>query len=152
MSFSPYKIINQEDYHFEIGKSITLRQGTDITIISNGMMVKQSLMAAEILESKGISASVVNMHTIKPLDLEAIDNAAKTKLIVTIEEHNVIGGLGSAIAEYKSTLKNAPPHVILGLKDEFGTPGEYQYLLDKYGLTGEKIAKAILLKWQEYYE
>jgi transketolase len=137
-------VVYKEDYNFEIGKAITLREGAEITIIANGTMVYESLEAAKLLEVKGLSATVVNMHTIKPLDTSIIDKAVKsTKLIVTVEEHSVIGGLGGAIAEYKTTLKNAPPQLIMGLPDKFGKVGEYRYLLEKYGLIGTKIAERI---------
>jgi len=136
--------VYKEDYEFVIGKAITLRDGSDLTIIANGTMVYESLEAAKLLESESISATVVNMHTLKPLDISVIDKAIKsTKLIVTVEEHNIIGGLGSAVAEYKTTFRNAPPQLIIGLPDEFGKAAEYRFLLEKYGLTGEKIAQKI---------
>ena len=138
-------IINKEDYNFEIGKAIILREGSEITIIANGTMVYESLEAAKLLELEGLSATVVNMHTIKPLDTSVIDKAvASSKLIVSVEEHSVIGGLGGAIAEYKTTLRNAPPQLIIGLPDYFGKVGEHRYLLDKYGLTAQKITQKIL--------
>ena len=105
-------IVYSKDYEFKIGKSITLREGKDITIFSSGAMVYQSLEAAKILEAKKISSKVINMHTIKPIDKLAIEEACETKLIVSIEEHNVIGGLGSAISEYKSSLKKTPETII----------------------------------------
>lgn len=137
-------IVYKEDYDFEIGKAITLREGSDITIIANGTMVYESLEAAKVLEDQGISATVVNMHTIKPLDTSVIDKAVATsKLIVTVEEHSVIGGLGGAVAEYKTALRNAPPQLIIGLPDYFGKAGDYRYLLEKYGLTAPRIAQKI---------
>jgi transketolase len=137
-------IVYKEDYNFEIGKAITLCEGSEITIIANGTMVFESLVAAKILDSQGLTTTVVNMHTIKPLDTSVIDKAvASSKLIVTVEEHSVIGGLGGAVAEYKTKLRNAPPQLILGLPDNFGKAGDYRYLLEKYGLTGEKIAQSI---------
>ena len=137
-------IVYEDDYEFEIGKAITLREGSDVTIIANGTMVHESLEAAKILEAEGLSATVVNMHTIKPLDTSVIDTAvASTKLIVTVEEHSVIGGLGGSVAEYKTTLKNAPPQVILGLPDHFGHVGEHRFLLEQYGLTAPQIAQRI---------
>lgn len=137
-------VVYTEDYEFEIGKAITLREGRDVTIIANGTMVHESLEAAKALEAQGVSAGVINMHTIKPLDTAAVDRAlASSRLIVTVEEHSVIGGLGSAVAEYKSAKRNAPPQLTLGLPDAFGVTGEYRYLLEKYGLVGEKIAAAI---------
>ena len=91
-----------EEYEFRIGKAITLRRGADVSIIANGSMVYESMKAADLLEAQGIAAGVVNMHTVKPLDKEAVDTAmAGSKLLVTVEEHSVIGGLGSAVAEYK---------------------------------------------------
>jgi transketolase len=134
-----------EDYSFEIGKAITLRLGKDITIIANGTMVFESLEAAKLLETVGISATVVNMHTIKPLDMSVIDTAVSSshQLIVTVEEHSIIGALGGAVAEYKSTLRNAPPQLILGLPDHFGKTAEYRYLLEYYGLVGKKIAQKV---------
>jgi transketolase len=136
-----------DDYEFVIGKSIRLREGSDITIIANGTMVYHSVKAAEILQNDGISASVVNMHTVKPLDVTAIDEAVSKGPVVTAEEHSVIGGLGSAVAERKATLKNAFPQLFIGLPDSYGKPGGYSYLLEKYGLTGELIAEKI----REFY-
>ena len=137
-------VVYKEDYDFEIGKAITLRDGSEITIIANGTMVYESLEAAKLLEVEGFSATIVNMHTIKPLDTKVIDKAvASSKLIVSIEEHSVIGGLGGAIAEYKTSLKNAPPQLVIGLPDKFGKVGEHRYLLEKYGLTAKQIAKRI---------
>jgi transketolase len=133
-----------EDYDFIIGKSITVKDGTDITIIANGSMVYESLQASKILDGNGISTKVINMHTLKPLDTEELEKVISTsKVIVSVEEHSVIGGLGSAIAEYKTKFSNSPPHLILGLPDNFGKTAEYRYLLDKYRLVGEKIAADI---------
>mgnify|MGYP000937488579 CR=1 FL=1 len=138
-------IVYEEDYNFKIGKAITLREGSEITIITNGTMVYESLEAAKILQSEDLSTTVVNMHTIKPLDTLVIDKALKSsKLIVSVEEHSVIGGLGGAIAEYKTTFKNAPPQLILGLPDKFGKVGQHRFLLEKYGLTGKNIAERII--------
>ena len=130
-----------EDYDFIIGKSITLREGKDITIFAHGTMVFESLEAARILEDQNVSATVVNMHTLKPLDFDAIDKALSTsKAIVTVEEHSVIGGLGSAISEYTSQFPNNPVQLTIGLPDKFGKTAEYGYLLDKYRLVSNKIA------------
>ena len=143
-------IVYKEDYNFEIGKAITLHKGSEITIIANGTMVYESLEAAKLLELDGLSATVVNMHTIKPLDTSVIDKAvASSKLIVSIEEHSVIGGLGSAIAEYKTTLTNVCPQVIIGLPDKFGEVGEHRYLLEKYGLTAKQIVKRIYFAYEK---
>ena len=138
-------IVYSKDYEFKIGKSITLREGKDITIFSSGAMVYQSLEAAKILESKKISSKVINMHTIKPIDKLAIEEACETKLIVSIEEHNIIGGLGSAISEYKSSLKKSPKQLFLGIKDTYSKGGNYKFLKEKYRLTPEKIVEDIIL-------
>ena len=138
-------IIYNKDYEFKIGKSITLREGKDIAIFSSGAMVYQSLEAAKILESKKISTKVINMHTIKPIDKLAIEEACEAKLIVSIEEHNVIGGLGSAISEYKSSLKQSPKQLFLGIKDTYSKGGNYQFLKEKHRLTPEKIVEDIIL-------
>lgn len=139
-----HPIVYKEDYEFTIGKAITLKEGRDVTIIATGSMVSASLKAAEILENEGIEASVVNMHTIKPLDYSIIEKACESsKLIVTVEEHSVIGGLGGAVAEFKSTQSNSPKQLFIGLPDKFEKPGDYKFLLEKYGLTGEQIAMRI---------
>ena len=138
-------IIYNQDYEFKIGKSITLREGIDITIFCAGAMVHKSLEAAKILESKNISSKVVNMHTIKPIDKVAIEEACNSKLIVSVEEHNIIGGLGSAIAEHKSSLKKSPKQLFLGIKDTYSKGGNYKFLQEKHRLTPEKIVEDILL-------
>ena len=130
-----------EEYDFEIGKSITLRKGSDITIFATGSMVYESLEAAKILDNSGISATVVNTHTLKPFDYSEIDIAiSSSKIIVTVEEHSTIGGLGSIVAEYKAKFTNSPAQLILGLPDKFGKTAEYRFLLEKYRLVGDKIA------------
>ena len=140
-------IVYKEDYEFKIGKSITLKEGKDITIFCAGSMVHQSLEAAKILETKNVSSKVVNMHTIKPIDKLAIDEARDCALIVSVEEHNVIGGLGSAIAEYKSGLKKFPRQLFLGVMDTYTKGGNYKFLQEKHGLTVEKILNDIVLNY-----
>ena len=137
-------IIYNKDYEFKIGKSITLREGKDITIFCARAMVHKSLEVAKILESKNISTKVVNMHTIKPIDKMAIEEACNSKLIVSVEEHNIIGGLGSAIAEYKSSLKKSPKQLFLGIKDTYSKGGNYKFLQEKHRLTSNKIVEDIL--------
>lgn len=137
-------IINDDiSYKFEIGKGVTLKKGDDITIMATGLMVSEALEAAKELETKGIKARVINIHTIKPIDKEIIIKAAKeTGAIVTAEEHNIIGGLGSAVAEVIS--ENHP--VLLkriGIMDTFGESGTPAALLKKYGLTSNDIVKAV---------
>ena len=128
-------------YKFELGKGIQLREGTDVTIIANGMMVQMALEAAEQLANQGISARVVDMHTIKPLDGDIIKKAAEeTGAIVVTEEHNIIGGLGAAVAEYCS--ENCPvPVVRHGVNDEFGRSGKAPLALKAFGLSPEVIAE-----------
>ena len=139
-------IIYKNDYDFKIGKSIILYEGKDIAIFSTGAILKECLEAAKILEERKIFARVINMHTIKPIDKDEILKACETKLIVSVEEHNIIGGLGSAIAEYKSTIKNAPPQLLLGIDDYYSRGGSYNFLKNKHRLTSEKIVNDILSK------
>ena len=137
-------------YKFELGKGIQLREGKDVTIIANGMMVQMALTAAEQLAAEGISARVVDMHTIKPLDGDIIKKAAEeTGAIVVTEEHNIVGGLGAAVAEFCS--ENCPvPVVRHGVNDEFGRSGKAPLALKAFGLTPEVIAekakKALAMK------
>lgn len=138
------------DYKFEIGKGVTYRSGTDVTIVANGYMVHLALEAAEALKAEGIDAGVINIHTIKPLDTELIVEAAKRSgAIVTAEEHSVIGGLGSAVAEALAETYPTPV-VKVGVNDAFGRSGKVPELLELYGLTAENIAasakRAIALK------
>lgn len=127
------------NYSFEIGKGCTLKGGCDVTLIANGLMVQLALDAAARLEDENISARVVDMHTIKPLDRAlTLECAVETGAIVTCEEHNVIGGLGAAVAEFLS--ENRPtPVVRLGVNDEFGRSGKAQKVMEAYGLTVEGI-------------
>lgn len=129
-----------ENYKFEIGKGAVLKEGTDVTIIATGLMVNEALMAAEKLADEGISARVVNMATIKPIDREIIvDSAKKTGVIVTAEEHNIIGGLGSAVAEV--VCETVPVPVLrVGVNDVFGKSGPAVQLLHEFGLDADNIA------------
>ena len=130
------------DYKFELGKGRMLADGKDVTIVATGLMVSMALEAKELLAAKGISARIVNIHTIKPIDTEIITKAAmETGAIVTAEEHNIIGGLGSAVAEVVG--ENAPvPVVRVGMKDTYGHSGTVPALLEQYGLTPAAIAEA----------
>ena len=144
-------ILNKSDYDFKIGKSITLREGEDIVFFSSGSILNETLLAAELLQDNGISAKVVNMHTIKPLDEKIIENSIKNfKLIVTVEEHNIIGGLGSAISEALSKFKNSPAQLTLGVNDTYSKSGSYEFLKDYHGLTHKKILKNVLKKLDDY--
>lgn len=136
--------INDFDgYKFEIGKAVTLKEGKDVTIVATGIMVDAAIEASEKLASEGINAKILNIHTIKPLDLSALVEAAKeTGAIVTAEEHSIIGGLGSAVAEVIS--ENSPvPVVKVGIKDTFGESGKPDELLKKYNLTSDDIVVAV---------
>lgn len=135
-------ITDFDGYAFQIGKSVQMRQGRDVTIISTGIMVAMSLKAAELLAAEGIEASVVNMHTIKPLDEAAVLEAAmQTGAIVTAEEHSVLGGLGAAVAELVSGICPVPVKRV-GTQDTFGKSGNADELLTRYGLTPEQIASS----------
>ncbi len=142
--------IFDESYKFEIGKGVYLSEGTDVTIIATGLMVERAMQAVELLKNEGISAALINMATIKPVDKDIIlDAAKKTGCIVTAEEHSVIGGLGSAVAEVLS--ETCPVPVIrVGVEDVFGKSGPALELLEIYGLNAKNIAekakKAIALK------
>lgn len=138
-------IVYDSDRNFEIGKGIQLREGGDLTIFATGSMVYKCLRAAEILDQEGVRSSVWDMHTIKPLDTFAVQAAVKKKkLIVTVEEHNVIGGLGSSVAETLSGIEETPKHLALGVNDLYLKPGSYQYMLEQCNLVPEGIAKSIL--------
>ena len=143
-------VIFDDDYKFEIGKGVELRKGDDVTIIATGLMVNEALQADDLLRAEGINARVINIATIKPLDTEIILKAAKeTGAVVTAEEHSVIGGLGSAVAEYLSE-EYPTPVVKVGVNDTFGHSGPAVKLLDEFGLRAvniaEKAKKAIELK------
>ena len=143
-------VVFDEDYKFEVGKANTLRDGSDVTIIATGLMVKEALEAYDLLKAEGISARIINMATIKPIDKDIITKAAKeTGAIVTAEEHSVIGGLGGAVSEV--VCEECPvPVVKLGVYDTFGHSGPAAKLLDEFGLRAvnivEKAKKAIELK------
>ena len=144
-------VINDEKtYKFEIGKGVTLSEGTDVTIVATGIMVDVALEAKELLAEEGINARVINIHTLKPIDSNLLVNAAKeTGAIVTVEEHSIIGGLGSAVSEVVSE-EYPVPVLKVGVQDVFGESGLPNQLLEKYGLTPsavvEKVKKAISLK------
>ena len=143
-------VIFDDDYKFEVGKAVTLKEGSDVTIIATGLLVNEALIAYDMLKNDGINARIINMATIKPLDNEAVLAAAKeTGAIVTAEEHSVIGGLGSAVAELCA--ENYPVPVLkLGVNDTFGHSGPADKLLDEFGLRAKNIVdlakKAIAMK------
>jgi transketolase len=139
---SDSKIVTEENADFKIGKGDILREGTDVTIVACGVQVARSLEASEILEKEGISSRVVNMHTIKPIDHELLEKCAhETGAFVTSEDHNILGGLGSAVAESISQRKPCPIE-FNGVMDTFGESGEPDELAYKYKLTANFIADA----------
>lgn len=142
-------IVYKEDYEFVPGKIQALHEGEDIAIIATGLMVSEALKAAELLEQQNISCSVFNMHTIKPLDTEGLaDIFQNYKMIVTVEEHNVLGGMGSAVAEYKAQFSNMPKQVFIGFQDSFAEAGAQRYIWEQVGLTDTLIAKRIEEEWR----
>ena len=131
--------VNSEDYKFELGKGVQLKDGKDATIIATGLMVGMALEAAKMLEEEGISARVINIHTIKPIDADLIAEAAKkTGKIVTVEEHSVIGGLGSAVTEAIAGVPGGKFGMV-GIMDKFGKSGKPADLFKAFGLTPENI-------------
>ena len=143
-------LFDSDEYTFELGKGVLLREGSDVTVVATGMMVAAALEAADTLAAEGISVRVINIHTIKPLDTEILAAAAReTGAMVTAEEHNVIGGLGSAVTE---ALAEACPCPVLrvGVNDQFGRSGKVPPLLEMYGLTAgavvEKVRAALAMK------
>ncbi len=134
---------NNEDYHFELGKGITLRDGKDVTLVATGLMVGEAVKAADSLKQAGISARVLDIHTIKPLDTQLILKAAEeTGLLITVEEHSVIGGLGEAVSSYLSEVR--PTKVVkMGVNDVFGHSGPAVDLLKEFGLCAEAIEEKV---------
>ena len=136
-------INERAEYKFEIGKGVVLKEGTDLTLIATGLEVAESLAAAEKLEAEGISVEVINMHTIKPLDVDlVVRSAAKTGKVVTVEEHSIIGGLGSAVAEVLAE-KQPAKLLRIGVEDRFGESGPALKLLEKYELDAAGIYKKV---------
>ena len=131
------------DAKFELGKGMVVREGSDVTIIACGLMVSTAITAAEALAAKGISARVVDMYCIKPIDAELIEKCAKeTGAVVTAEEHSVIGGLGGAVAEVLAKAGCAVPTEMVGMQDRHGESGPYKDILHKYGMDAEAVAAA----------
>lgn len=136
-------VTERDDYKFEVGKGVVLREGKDVTIVATGLMVQAALEAAEALVADGIDAEVIDMHTIKPLDTELLlESAAKTGKVVTCEEHSVIGGLGEAVCAALAEANPVPVHRV-GVHDVFGESGPAVDLLHKYGLDAEGVAKEV---------
>ena len=137
-------IVYEKDFDYRIGKANTLREGDMVTVLATGMMVRESIDAAELLAAQGVECTVVDMHTIKPMDEECVNAAiTKSKMIVTVEEHNIIGGLGGAVAEYLAERNNTPRLIRIGVKDAFCKLGDMRYCWEQHGLTAMQIADRI---------
>lgn len=142
-------IVYKEDYDYVIGKAITFNNDGDITVFATGSMVYNSLEAANILKERGIIVRIVNIHTIKPLDIDYINKTLSiSKLLVSVEEHSTIGGLGGAIAEYITSQTNSKPLLRLGIADEFRHAGDYNYLLEQNELLPHQIANNVEKKYK----
>jgi transketolase len=135
--------VYSEDYTFETGKANWISEGGDVAILATGSMTHAAVKAASILGSRGIRAAVADVHTIKPFDREAVKKAVKASLVVTVEEHGIIGGLGGITAETMSETGNCPPLMRIGLPDTFGKVGTYPEQIERHGLTAGKIAEKI---------
>ena len=137
-------IVFPQDYSFVIGKAITLREGADASILATGSMVSRALSAADALTGEGIAVRVLDVHTLKPMDAEAVRRAAlETGLLVTVEEHSIMGGLGSAVAEVLAEMGGAPRLVRMGLPDRFVRIANYATILNRCGLTEQNIAQTV---------
>ena len=140
----PIPVIYREDYDFEIGKAVTLREGKDVAILSNGTLLGDVLKTAEMLAEKGVDCKVINLHTVKPLDEEALRAVAGCKLVVTAEEHLLYGGLGSAVAEFYAQEPVRPRMLMLSVGTQYPKAQEYDDLLKTCGLTAPQMAESIL--------
>ncbi len=137
-------IVYDQDYKFEIGKALKLVEGEEVVIFSNGSLVSEAINASKELKKEKINVSVINMHTVKPIDRETIIREAKnSKLFISIEEHNIIGGLGSAIADVLSELDHHPKLIKLGISDTYSKGGSYDFLKKKHGLDKETIVNTV---------
>ena len=145
---SPNPSIYFDDFDFTIGKANILREGNDLAIIACGSMVNNALEASDILNNGKLKSSVIDMHTIKPIDTEIIEKISTShNLIVTVEEHSIIGGLGSAVSEYLSTMNQKPPLLSIGINDSYGAAGTYESLLKKKLLLPDQIANTIVNRY-----
>lgn len=142
-------VVYKNDYDFQIGEAITIKDGHDVAIIATGTMVSNTIKASTLLENDGISVKIINMHTIKPIDVETIKNVLDYRLIVSVEEHSKIGGLGSAVAEVLTGYKRQSVQMILGTDSIYKKAGDYKYMIDEHGLSPEKIYQSIKNKYLE---
>lgn len=140
----PHKVVFDSDYEFEIGKGVHLRRGSDVTFVGSGSVVASCVEAASILEAEGWSAGVVDMHTVKPIDTHLLETVAdESKMVVTVEEHNVIAGLGSAVTEQLAGVGNPPLIVRLGVADFFPHAASYDHLVRLTGLSADGIVNSV---------
>ncbi len=147
-----FPLIYPNDFDFQLGKAIEYRPGDDVAIIATGSVLWEGIQAADILEKKGISVRVIDMHTVKPIDVKMLDSVfAQNKLIVTVEEHSIIGGLGSAVAEYKAGFEKAPKQIMCGLSDSFKKIGNYKFQMKDNGLVAEDIAEKVEKSLKSFY-
>ncbi|WP_312209215.1 transketolase family protein [Pseudescherichia sp.] len=137
-------IVYKEDFELIPGKAITLREGRDIAIVATGSMVHVALTCAGQLSDHGVDAAVIDMHTIKPLDEAMLAAQLDKKLLVTVEEHGIIGGLGSAVAEYLAALENRPRQLCIGIPQGYPHAGDYAWMLEQSGLTAAQLTSRIL--------
>lgn len=136
-----FPVMYDEDFDFQIGKAIEYRRGNDVAFITSGALLGDAVGAAELLQEKGISARVIDMHTVKPLDTTMLDRVfAENRLIVTVEEHSPIGGLGGAVEEYKAGFADTPKQVMASLGDRFQKLGDHSFLMKENGLTAPGLA------------
>ena len=135
-------IVYHKDFDFKVGKSVILREGKDLQIIATGSMVHIAMQAAEFLAEKGVLASVVDMHTVKPLDVEVID--FNSPFIVSLEEHRIVGGMGDSLADYLSQYNSHPKLLKIGASDSFSRVGDYSYVLENNGLSTDKVVERIM--------
>ena len=139
-------IVYSHDYEYKIGNANILREGSHIALIATGSMVAVALQVSDLLKERGISSTVIDMHTIKPIDSKAIESVRNLKMIVTMEEHSIIGGLGSAVSECLGEFSNRPELIRIGLPDKYLKAGDYSYMLDQCGLSANTIVDKILTK------
>jgi len=133
----------ETEYDFQPGHAIELKAGADVALLATGAVVANALEAARLLDQNGISAAVIDVHTIKPFDITTLQRVANARLIVSVEEHNIIGGLGGAIAEQLAIQPKHPPLLKLGVQDRFYSPGDYPFLIEQAGLSAEGIARQV---------
>jgi transketolase len=137
-------MIYPTDFTYQIGKANIIREGKRLSIVASGSILSQAMQAADLLGERGIEATVIDMHTVKPIDTAILDQIAGDELVVTVEEHTIVGGLGSAVAEYYAPMKTKPRQLMLGINDFYPHPGHYEYLLEQCGLSPMLIAEKIL--------